>query len=429
MSRLFVRIYVGVLIAMVVAMGTGGLLVRHSLARSVERHIEQLVSVPAALLAGELDTIDDPAQRQEAVQALGERLTFDVALLDAGAVDLDGERARRLADGQVVADGNWGSHRLYAPLEGGEVLCFGPMPRVQLITEGRGFVLMGSVVLALGIAVLALLTPLRRQITDLDDAARSFGDGQLDARARVRREDAAGDLARTFNGMANRIEGHVTSQRELLRAVSHELSTPIARVRFGVELLADVEDGAEREARAQAIQGDLAELEELVQELLTHGRLDGGGEELELEDVGLDELINMEIELLRILREDIEITAAGTGERVVKAHRRLLRRALSNLLRNAARHAVGAVQITVVPGEPLELHVDDDGPGIPAADRERIFEPFVRLDAARSRRKGGTGLGLAIVQRIAQAHGGTVVAQESPLGGARFVFTLPQSIS
>jgi two-component system OmpR family sensor kinase len=230
-------------------------------------------------------------------------------------------------------------------------------------------------------------------------------------------------LAERIDHMADRIEELLVAQKNLLHSVSHELRTPIARLEFALELLdAKANDPALR-PRIAAMEGDLRELNALVNELLGMARL---GSELALQPEAVD--------VAELLRATVAALPPGTqalaveqdGELgTIEADPRHLGRALSNLLRNAQKYAAAIRLSARRDGKELVLAVEDDGPGIPQDERERIFEPFYRLDRSRDRATGGFGLGLSIVRKAVLLHGGTITVEQSELGGAKFVITLP----
>jgi signal transduction histidine kinase len=294
------------------------------------------------------------------------------------------------------------------------------------------------------VVALALLVPIAlwsrahwQGLQRLSRVADEFGAGTLSARARMKPSDAAYPLAMRINAMAERIQGLLESQKNLLHSVSHELRTPIARLEFALELLADPAGapaaGAPAAAdsrlakRVAAMHGDLAELNELVNELLSMSKLDSATEPqralFEVEPV-LRECIDG----LHPRPADLHVEL-GPKLGSVDGDRRLLGRAVGNLLRNAQKYAAHTVALSARRDcGLLEITVDDDGPGIPDEERERIFEPFYRLDRSRDRATGGFGLGLSIARKAVALHGGALRVERSPLGGARFVVTLPDGV-
>jgi signal transduction histidine kinase len=272
----------------------------------------------------------------------------------------------------------------------------------------------------LGLLAVALAVgayPLARQITGrlerLQARVDQLGAGDLAARVRVEGKDEVADLARSFNRAAERIERLVGSQRAMLAAASHELRSPLARIRMALEL---VDSGARPELRGQ-IEHDIAELDELIDELLLSSRMAAS------RDLSRREIMDL---LALVAEEAARFDAEATGDAVtVTGDPRLLRRMVRNLLDNAHRHGRGAaVRANVAAtADGARIRVEDDGPGVPEAERERIFEPFYRPAGMREGTDRGVGLGLALVREIARRHGGD--ARYEPLArGSRFEVTV-----
>ncbi|SFV03556.1 ATP-binding protein [Pseudoduganella namucuonensis] len=281
------------------------------------------------------------------------------------------------------------------------------------------------------IVALALLLPIAlwsrahwQGLQQLSRVADEFGAGKLSARAATRPSASIHPLAERMNAMAERIERLLESQRNLLHSVSHEVRTPIARLEFGLELLRSAADNPALEGRIAAMEADLHELNALVGELLGMTRLDSGQamrrQFFELAPALLD-CVAAQPEGPPVVETRL---ADGLGG--VDGDRRLLMRAVGNLVGNARKYAAGAVVVTAVrkPGL-VEIAVEDDGPGIPVDERDRVFEPFYRMDRSRDRASGGFGLGLSIARKAVALHGGTLHAEDGELGGARFVIRLP----
>ncbi|GAB3464022.1 two-component system sensor histidine kinase BprS [Massilia terrae] len=283
------------------------------------------------------------------------------------------------------------------------------------------------------IVALALLVPIAlwsrshwQGLQVLSRVADEFGAGQLDARAHMQPSASIYPLAERINHMADRIANLLQSQKNLLHSVSHELRTPIARLEFGLELLSAKAADPALEKRIKAMEGDVAELNDLVNELLGMARLDSA-QSLQLAPFTLGPMLR---DCVQALPPSPHTLGCALGDELgsVEADRRLLGRAISNLLRNAQKYAGQRIVLSAARTEAgrVEIAIEDDGPGIPAEDRARIFEPFYRLDRSRDRATGGFGLGLSIAQKAVVLHGGTLQIDESPtLGGARFIIALP----
>ncbi|MHA6886475.1 ATP-binding protein [Ralstonia pseudosolanacearum] len=349
---------------------------------------------------------------------------FDV--VDPGTVaDLSAGQRQDLDDGKLVVMTNRTDY--YLPLRDGTVL--------HARFEDTGYIAIKLI--AFGLIAIATLLPilfwswlLWRDLRALEEAARGFGGGMLSTRAHLRRGSNIDALARQFNDMAERIQGSIQHQREMMNGISHELKTPIARLEFGIALLQSPVSEDQRKARLDALRSDVRELDELVTELLALSRLEQGATHLVLMRVTVGEWLDSVVANIADDVADRQLTLAVHAD-FAPAHHvcdpRLVARALLNLIRNAMRYARRTITVRAEAGTygSLCLTVEDDGPGIPAAERVRVFEPFYRLDASRDRHTGGFGLGLAIVRRIALVHGGEVRLDAGGSGGARFVLLLP----
>jgi signal transduction histidine kinase len=240
-------------------------------------------------------------------------------------------------------------------------------------------------------------------------------------------DDEIGRLARTMNRMLERLERAQARQRRLVSDASHELRSPVAAIRQHAEVALAHPGRTSAAELAETVLAEDLRLQRLAEDLLLLTRADEHTLALRRRPVDLDDLVFDEARRLRGvsgLRADTSLVSAGR----VDGDAAGLRRVLRNLGDNAARHAEGRVAFSVAERDGVVvLRVDDDGPGIPEADRERVFERFVRLDDARARDDGGSGLGLAIVAELVAAHGGTVAIAASPVGGTRVEVSLPAS--
>lgn len=234
-------------------------------------------------------------------------------------------------------------------------------------------------------------------------------------------EDELGRLASTLNDMLERLDANAVAMRRFVSDSSHEIRTPIANIRARIETASQA-DWAD--ARADVV-GEVERMEAIVDDLTYLARRDEGRTAGAEERVELDELLFSEAARLQ-QQGRVSVDASGIEPLVVRGEPSSIERAIRNLVANAERHAAGVVRLAAseVDGVAV-IDVDDDGPGIPAAERERVFERFVRLDESRQRGSGGTGLGLAIVRGIATDHGGSVAVETAQLGGARLRLTLP----
>ena len=279
-----------------------------------------------------------------------------------------------------------------------------------------------------GLGVMIGVFPVARRLTQrlegLQRGVQRWGEGDLSVRLPEGGHDEVADLSRRFNAAAERVQSLMASQAALLQSqksllanASHELRSPLARIRMAVELSGTQGSPAARDE----IRRSITELDRLVDEILLASRLDAREA-----DIGTVE----SVDLIGLLAEECARVGAVfelpecTGEVVVPGVARLLRRAVRNLLENARRYSQGEITLTLTrEGHDAVLRVCDHGPGVPPEQRERIFEPFYRLPGA-SERSGGVGLGLALVRSIAGRHGGSVVCEDRPDGAAGACFTL-----
>lgn len=226
--------------------------------------------------------------------------------------------------------------------------------------------------------------------------------------------DEINQLAVTMNGMLDRLETSAQSQRQFVSDVSHELRTPAAVIRAEIEAgLSEVDNDWPK--TAESVLDEQVRLTALVDDLLLLARMDEGGATQRI-DIDLDAVVQEEAR--RGWAHVVDVQAVDPVR--IKGDERQLNRLVQNLVANANRHASSLVALTVrADGTDALLWVDDDGAGIPASERQRVFQRFARLDESRERDLGGSGLGLAIVKEVAEAHGGTATITNSPLGGAR----------
>lgn len=273
----------------------------------------------------------------------------------------------------------------------------------------------GAALAALLLASLWIGRRIARPLHRLADAARRLRSGE--ARAAVPETGPAPvrEAARAFNAMSERVVTTLQSQRALMAAVAHDLRTPIAALRVRAEFVMD------DDTRTRLLQ-TIGEMQEMTEAVLDAVRMDGSGEPARSVDIATlaDSLCADMAEVGGAVSYTISDVALACTCRASE-----VRRALRNLIENAVRYGGSArVSAEAIDGV-AALHVDDDGPGIPSTELERVFEPFARLDASRNSETGGYGLGLAIARLIARGHGGDIVLTNRSEGGLRATFTLP----
>lgn len=280
--------------------------------------------------------------------------------------------------------------------------------------------------------VLALwLWRFHSKLMQLQIAAQQLSEGNLQARAPEGFFQDVGYLNKAFNHMAERLEQLVSSHKRLTNAVAHELRTPIFRLRCQLELLYPGMEEAEIDRFAASMDEDLEELDTLVDELLSYARMESGRQSLSLQSIEPDHWLACTIEhFSRSCPKSLRYIQNEDDESAIQCDPELVRRALSNLIGNASVYASSQIQVSCFYyNDALHLVVEDDGPGIPVEDRERVFEPFERLDKSRNRASGGYGLGLSICREIAQLHQGHMTISDSALGGAKITLVLATDLT
>lgn len=286
------------------------------------------------------------------------------------------------------------------------------------------------ILLIVGIAVYYIAHPIEKKLKELEKTASQLAHGKLNVRAKVAGNDAVSQLAETINYMADRIEALIRSQQELTNAISHELRTPIARICFGIEMVSMSTSHDDQEEQIKSIDEDLKELDQLIDELLTYARLGAGAPTMEYSNVPIKILIKKQCDNFKKVHPSMEIECRVKHDGMVRGEKNYLQRLIQNLTGNACRYANHKVFVHFKQTNNTNiLTVEDDGPGIPEDDREKVFSPFARLDNSRTRKTGGYGLGLAIVRRIVRWHRGNIIISDSALGGAKMVFTWPADLT
>ncbi len=273
--------------------------------------------------------------------------------------------------------------------------------------------------LAVAVGSYPVVRRVTRRVEQLRRGVERWGEGDLSVRVDESGNDEVAFLARRFNHAAERVESLMQANKTLLANASHELRSPLARIRMGLELM-----DPEPSPRARAeITRNIAELDQLIDEILLASRLDA--RETDMGTVEAVDLTGLAAE--ESARAGADLATAGAQETVVvQGVAKLLRRAIRNLLENARRYSDGPVDVVIgQEGTNAVVRVCDRGPGVPESERERIFEPFYRMRGA-SEREGGVGLGLALVRSIAERHHGRAHCEANPGGGACFVLTLPR---
>lgn len=300
---------------------------------------------------------------------------------------------------------------------------------------GAAPVVVGIMLLLIAVIAVASARALGKPLAELAVAARRIGDGEFGVRLGWSRRDEFGDLARAFDDMAGRITSLLRAEKELMANISHELRTPISRIRVALDIAEEGDPEVARQSLADISQ-DLSELERVIEDVLTATRLDlavGVGERgaLPLRRGRVEGMAIVEAAVARFRSAHTErVLELSVGDPLpeVDADPVMLRRVIDNLLDNAHKYSDPGTTILLEAhrvGEALEVRVQDRGIGIEAADLERLSTPFFRADQSRTRASGGVGLGLTLARRIVEAHGGKLHFESTPNRGTTVHFLVP----
>src|SRR3954471_13848280 len=344
-----------------------------------------------------------------------------------GALDdwfMSSSEKERLRDGQIAFRDRPGGGQVYERRlkDGDRVL------RIEWVGAYEYLMVYYTLILSfVSLALCAILyrwaKPMWRDLEMMKSATARVGQGDFEVRADVTRGSLLHPIASAFNGMAARVQALLRSHRDLEQSVAHELRTPLAQLKFDLELARTTASPAERDARFDDMSRDVNDLEDLVNELLVLANLREAPpyspRAVPSRDL-LSDVLRRANDEMRAAGKSVAIEAPGHVPDTLSCDAKYMSRALVNVVRNAVRYATTKVAVTVErAGGRTVINVDDDGPGVPPDQRERLFEPFTRLENSRARDTGGVGLGLAIVKSVAEWHGGEARISDSPLGGAR----------
>jgi signal transduction histidine kinase len=427
MRQQFIRVYGWLVVLAILAAMVAHVFALREVSRQVDERLMDGMGEPMERLSERLREVQGRPQATRAVigtirRDLGSRARL---VSTETAVALGADRST-LPNGAVQVVQEEGRRSMVAWVADDRVLVVGPFRDRFRGRPWFVFTWTGIIVLVVGLGLMATLRPLERRLGVLSETAERFGKGELQVRSADNATDGIGQLSKEFNGMADRVESLLRRQREQLRAVSHELRTPLARVFFLVDEALESTQASQKDAALHRIERSVHEMNELVEELLLFARLDPDAGEFRREEFELGPIFDELVEMVHEIKPSLVVQVERRVDRAWGSPR-YIRRALLNLVTNAARYARRqvAISVQVVDGR-LVVRVEDDGQGIAEEHREMVFEPFAQLEAKGSEGEtGGAGLGLAIVRRITRAHGGDVIATNGELGGALFEMNFP----
>ncbi|AMM24536.1 ATP-binding protein [Variovorax sp. PAMC 28711] len=389
--HLYVRIWLAVVAGVIVLMLAAGWLVRVS----AESERDRLNSLSREVVVR--DANDQVIGTGQATRVRGQGTEFELTLSDGRALSLQITRREPNAGSGSRTPPSWRT----------------PFDFSWLIV---------AVGLTVALGVYPIVRRLTKRLESLQRSVQRWGEGDLSVRMVEEGQDEVADLAKRFNAAAVRIEQLVSSHKSLLANASHELRSPLARIRMALQLMGDTPNATAQ----QEIARNIGELDQLIDEILLASRLDAS--EADMGTIEAIDLMGLAAEECAQVGAELDLAeGADSNALTVPGVSRLLRRAIRNLLENARRYGAGETTVELGTNAGFAIvRVNDRGPGVPPALRDRIFEPFYRLPGA-SERNGGVGLGLALVKSIAERHGGSVRCEERPGGGASFVIHLPHT--
>ena len=454
MNTLFLRIFLWLWLAMV-AVAVVLVLTSPFFTRSRSR-VEHWQEGAESQARKRVDWVADRIGETGAIESRGGRgggrgrHPTEIFVFDGGGREVMGrpapeparDLARRVAEGgEEETERRGGLHLVARPVsdpEGKTFVVVGALHRppraVDLLEPGALWLRLAVLALVVGALSFWLARYLSAPVGSLRRATQRLSAGDLSARVGEpvdRRSDEIGGLARDFDEMAERLESLLGSQRRLLRDVSHELRSPLARLRVALELARDRAGKAAGDP-LDRIDREAGRLDTLIGQLLLLERLEAGEPETEVVAFDLTALLSEVV-------DDASFEAAPAGREVrlgsyppcpMLGHPGLMRSAFDNVIRNAIRHTPEGSGIEIelqVEGTKTSVSIRDHGEGVPDGHLETLFEPFARVADARERTTGGAGLGLAITRRAVEIHGGTVSARNHPDGGLEISIRLPSS--
>jgi signal transduction histidine kinase len=362
-----------------------------------------------------------PEQREETAAALADELDVGVQLLARDEVHMNPTAEHRLP-ALVDAEGNTSYLHDAASIDA--IIRLGPIaaPRDGLLLN----LLPPLFYLSIFVVVGLWLRPLLKDIDVISDGAQRFAADYREPPSTAEQTTELTALAKNLDEMAARLSGVLRSQKELIAALSHEMRTPLARIRFALAVIGNRDD-AELEKKLGAMNDDVQEIDDLIASMLNYARLDHPDIKMHWQAVPAGAWLEQITNKVRTDAVHLENHTEDAPDKVWMDPR-LMELALSNLLVNATKYADQGVRCTMAQNDnSYMLTVEDDGKGIPEEARDKVFKAFTRIDDSRNRETGGYGLGLAVVARVAELHGGKAIVDVSPdLGGARFSMRWPR---
>lgn len=424
MKKLFIQFYLLLFVCFLVMTMLVGLVYKLTSERAGRQSLDDLMKSSLYLMRSELRETP-PRDWNKTIHELDLNLSFKLNIQPLSKFELDEVRMRHLRNGEIVALDEEYTFIQRIP-RSHYVLAVGPVPYLFFLHQMRlmDIAFIAFIAFSLALPVFIWIRPHWQDMLKLENAAQRLGEGHLQERVHFDNTSGFTQLGVTFNQMADNINTLIASKKRLIDGIAHELRTPLVRLRYRLAISDNLS-----EEESLMLNRDISQLESLIDELLTYARLDRPQTELHLASIDFGQWLVSHIADAQLMNPQSTITLETDTQASVdygKLDLRLMERVTDNLLNNALRYSQQRLRVSLWRDQDMAyLQVEDDGPGIPEKERDRVFEPFVRLDPSRDRATGGCGLGLAIVHSIAVAMQGQIMISSSPLGGANLCFAWP----
>ena len=356
------------------------------------------------------------------IALIQQTLPYSVTLIDKDHVGFLPEQKQQLARGKVVSLFHDDSHLLlYSKVNNDELLQLGPIQLTSASSSPKlkNWLLILSYLL-LAVLILAWSKPLWRDLTTLIRMTEQVSKSTPELKGDIAKHSVLQPMHQALIQMSARISELMAIQKQMIHAVSHDIRTPLARMKFSLAMLdTSVDKYPELKTTKQSLSSDISDIEELINNLLSFGRIESNKIELDKQEVDLSTLVENLVEKLEPLTHS-KLTTHIQPNINYFCDGHLLERAIQNLIANAQKYGNSQVTVSLQQSETdTVIIIEDDGSGIPEQQKEQVLQPFTRLEESRNKSSGGFGLGLAIVSRIIQWHQGTLIIGESELGGAK----------
>ncbi|MDW5415537.1 MULTISPECIES: ATP-binding protein [unclassified Iodobacter] len=425
MRQLFLRFYLTVVVCFLASSFVIDELYQNLFESSNQHYLSDIFKTTISVIESTLGDLP-PSIWHDEVKRLKNKLPLPVEIETLNAYTLSKSNQQALINGDIIFLENQDVylHRIpHTEL----MVVLGPVPYLQRLDNFSwpDMVALLLMCAALGLPTWLWMRPLWRDLQHMARQSRQLGEGDFSVRVTLNESSTLNSLGVTFNRMAHDVEELTASRKALIDAVSHDLRTPLARLRYRLEA---IKSGASTSEQIIAIERDLGQIDELIEEWLTMSTLDKPQLNLETQPIEILPWLRRQISEFSsqssITPELINLLPGQTPYLEADSH--YLTRALANLMSNSRRYGGTQIALTVQwENGRAQIHIDDNGQGIPESERQRLLQPFERLEVSRNRQTGGFGLGLAIVSMIMRGHGGSAAISDAPLGGARVTLSWP----